>query len=702
MARLSRQSRQSTGRVSNSPAETSQLPQQPSRPHQPTSRSAGFVQLSLDQMFEKDSLSRDVTSMGIVGGSLNRVVHDSDWSDNSPHEPNLKHTSELSEDRSSSMTSLDEPPGKKLNKNASVVSQVVRQSPRGHNRQSFVQTSTTATIVDGHASLNKPVRPSLSPPRPAYFKQPTSELPSSSEPSSNLVCNTNEHQTFSLNTDCSINLDCKLSVSPAAASLPRVVRSSRSTRNASSKLHSESSVTMPKNTHARSGRKAQNSVKRNTPPDASSAKAKDPSRSQTRVFTKAPAQPAPAQTSPVSVQSRDDTDVKNIENRHPRSEDNVHKIDALSHQLQTRNSNQITPFDGSDDPVWILPDGVTPSKVFTDWAAGFRKSLDSQDTREAESGSPEPLSPAHDSNVSPSQEPEQNDMGMDITRSTLTLRKRRHDAVIEETEDEGSDTDDASSDNDSVHRRLNAGHCRFLDPPATTSDASDSEDDSCRDDKDEAVDDSDAASAENDSDNPDVSVEPPAKRAKRLASTASPAFSALSTASAAPASPAHSTSPASRPPSASPVSPVPPAPRQTRRTRNGDMVRKAAIVQAKLPVRKPPTRAKKAVATAGLGTGGNPKPPSFQPTITSKKNDVAQRDSRQADKKKYLSQGMYIGQDKAGLAWASDNKILSPPMFFGADRLHKTTDFKLPYGIFSPSGPGQPKPEGYKKISQSK
>lgn len=86
--------------------------------------------------------------------------------------------------------------------------------------------------------------------------------------------------------------------------------------------------------------------------------------------------------------------------------------------------------------------------------------------------------------------------------------------------------------------------------------------------------------------------------------------------------------------------------------------------------------------------------------------------------KRWLSQGLYIGQDrdfdprfteaKNKLKKASkssevtkQNAVLPLPMFAGQRLLDLGRVFKLPFGVFSPLPPGQPKPEEWKRTQKS-
>lgn len=88
--------------------------------------------------------------------------------------------------------------------------------------------------------------------------------------------------------------------------------------------------------------------------------------------------------------------------------------------------------------------------------------------------------------------------------------------------------------------------------------------------------------------------------------------------------------------------------------------------------------------------------------------------------KRWLSQGLYVGQDRdfdarltdtknrlkkknsKSPVKAKENKVLPLPMFAGQRLLETGRDFKLPFEVFSPLPPGQPKPEEWKKTQKSK
>ena len=87
-------------------------------------------------------------------------------------------------------------------------------------------------------------------------------------------------------------------------------------------------------------------------------------------------------------------------------------------------------------------------------------------------------------------------------------------------------------------------------------------------------------------------------------------------------------------------------------------------------------------------------------------------------RKTWLNQGLYVGQDpdfdprltetknrlkraSLGAAPAKQRTMLPMPMFGGARMLEKVRDFRLPFDVYAPLPPGQPKPEEWKKVSKS-
>ena len=94
------------------------------------------------------------------------------------------------------------------------------------------------------------------------------------------------------------------------------------------------------------------------------------------------------------------------------------------------------------------------------------------------------------------------------------------------------------------------------------------------------------------------------------------------------------------------------------------------------------------------------------------------RTSSKKPKKLWLSQGLYVGQQrdfdakftesenksrhsKSASFLSEPNSIMPPPMFGGQRLLERGRDFKLPFDVFSPLPPGQPKPDEWKKTQKS-
>jgi histone-lysine N-methyltransferase ASH1L len=85
--------------------------------------------------------------------------------------------------------------------------------------------------------------------------------------------------------------------------------------------------------------------------------------------------------------------------------------------------------------------------------------------------------------------------------------------------------------------------------------------------------------------------------------------------------------------------------------------------------------------------------------------------------KRWLAAGLYVGQRRdfdprltdaknrarlAGKPEAKERKYLPLPMFAGQRLIERGRDFKLPFDVFSPLPPGQPKPDEWKKTNKSK
>ena len=84
----------------------------------------------------------------------------------------------------------------------------------------------------------------------------------------------------------------------------------------------------------------------------------------------------------------------------------------------------------------------------------------------------------------------------------------------------------------------------------------------------------------------------------------------------------------------------------------------------------------------------------------------------------WLSQGLYVGQDRdfdarltetknkqkkasSGAVELVQQSILPLPMFAGQRTIELGRDFRLPFDVFSPLPPGQPKPEEWRKTQKS-
>lgn len=112
--------------------------------------------------------------------------------------------------------------------------------------------------------------------------------------------------------------------------------------------------------------------------------------------------------------------------------------------------------------------------------------------------------------------------------------------------------------------------------------------------------------------------------------------------------------------------------------------------------------------------------PSTGETLTDEKRAVEAAGSRPGKRlKRWLSHGLYAGQDrtfnprltesrnrqKAASAKqdtpAGQNSFLPLPMFAGQRLLDLGRDFKLPFDVFAPLPPGQPKPEEWRKRQKS-
>ena len=97
---------------------------------------------------------------------------------------------------------------------------------------------------------------------------------------------------------------------------------------------------------------------------------------------------------------------------------------------------------------------------------------------------------------------------------------------------------------------------------------------------------------------------------------------------------------------------------------------------------------------------------------------LSNRNSAKKPLKLWLSQGLYVGQhpefdprltetknkmkkSSTKPSQSSRNRAMPLPMFAGERTLEKGRDFKLPFDVFSPLPPGQPKPDEWKKTHKS-
>ncbi|ETN46014.1 uncharacterized protein HMPREF1541_00197 [Cyphellophora europaea CBS 101466] len=107
----------------------------------------------------------------------------------------------------------------------------------------------------------------------------------------------------------------------------------------------------------------------------------------------------------------------------------------------------------------------------------------------------------------------------------------------------------------------------------------------------------------------------------------------------------------------------------------------------------------------------------FAPQTTTT-SPLSKKAPRAPKDKKWLTSGLYAGQKRqfdarhhggtkgkrksAGDAGAEkENSILPLPMFFGERLLNEGRDFKLPFDVFSPLPPGQPKPDEWRKSNKN-
>ena len=107
---------------------------------------------------------------------------------------------------------------------------------------------------------------------------------------------------------------------------------------------------------------------------------------------------------------------------------------------------------------------------------------------------------------------------------------------------------------------------------------------------------------------------------------------------------------------------------------------------------------------------------------TSNRQSVESRDTEctatKIHPKPWVSQGLYVGQHRCGDARLTETKnkerktlnnqpeaderaIMPMPMWIGDKIIETGRDFKLPFDVFSPLPPGQPKPDEWKKTQKS-
>ena len=104
-----------------------------------------------------------------------------------------------------------------------------------------------------------------------------------------------------------------------------------------------------------------------------------------------------------------------------------------------------------------------------------------------------------------------------------------------------------------------------------------------------------------------------------------------------------------------------------------------------------------------------PKESSPEPIIPKK--------TTQKRKKTWLEHGLYVGQDRdfdprltearniqkiAHKASAQKQPFIPLPMYAGQKAMDRGRDFRLPFSVFSPLPPGQPKPDEWRRVTKSK
>ena len=104
--------------------------------------------------------------------------------------------------------------------------------------------------------------------------------------------------------------------------------------------------------------------------------------------------------------------------------------------------------------------------------------------------------------------------------------------------------------------------------------------------------------------------------------------------------------------------------------------------------------------------------------MDSSPGESGRRHSTGPKAKSWLSQGLYVGQDRdfdarltetknklkkaaSVSSLSSQRSILPLPMFAGQRTMEQGRNFRLPFDVFSPLPPGQPKPEEWRKTQKS-
>lgn len=117
----------------------------------------------------------------------------------------------------------------------------------------------------------------------------------------------------------------------------------------------------------------------------------------------------------------------------------------------------------------------------------------------------------------------------------------------------------------------------------------------------------------------------------------------------------------------------------TKRLRLANELEDSRSVSTARPVRKPSIRPVKRWLSQGLYVGQDP---DFDPRLTTAKNKL-----KKANTKHDVLQR---------------RSVLPMPMFAGQRILETGRDYKLPFDLFSPLPGGQPKPDEWKKTHKSK